>query len=111
MGSRKDVEVGGDCAFKSLSNGFVMAYVSECGGLNFALGLTQSERILTALSIDAGYLDFELIQCNSLWLLQFLFLDYRGALSSQLLLASLVRWVATGTCQYLATHAAHSPAL
>lgn len=47
----------------------------------------------------------------SLAVASFLFLDYRGALSSRLLLASLVRWVATGTCQYLATHAAHSPAL
>jgi hypothetical protein len=29
MGSRSDVEAGGDCAFKSrLSNKFVMAYVS-----------------------------------------------------------------------------------
>lgn len=47
----------------------------------------------------------------SLAVARFLFLDYRGVLSSQLLLANLVRWVATGTCQYLATHAAHSPAV
>jgi hypothetical protein len=43
MGSRSDVEVGGDCAFKSrLSSKFVMAYVSGLWRPEAAEGMRQT---------------------------------------------------------------------